>query len=198
MTVIAGYTNGNEWAIGGDSGGFNDDSYLITTTPKVWQSGDSLIGGSGSFYANELAERSGIPDPYDLRDYLMSEKIKGDWFMLVVTRRLLYEVDDNGSVIPLKSFYHSLGSDYAVGFMGGQSGGGPSLRAGTAVLEALKFSEKHDTHCKGPFKILKIEETDAVAGPKRRKHKVTQKPVRIESPVPEVRGAISGTESEQA
>ena len=115
MTCIVGFTDGKTYSIGGDAGAYDEGGlYQLSAEPKVWKVGDSLIGGSGSFRVIEVARKSGLSDPYALRNHLHEANVSGEWNLLVVTKKFLYEVDDDLSVIKFKENYASVGAGNSV------------------------------------------------------------------------------------
>jgi hypothetical protein len=117
MTVIAGYTNGNTWAIAADSGLFEeggDDApdtgiYFLGLDSKVWRVEKSLMGMSGTSRVDEIARNAGTGDPYKLRDILKAAEVTGEWTLLVVTQKGLYYLAEDFSVIKLKNKYFAIG-----------------------------------------------------------------------------------------
>lgn len=156
MTVIIGYTDGKNYAIGGDSGAFDEGGlYQLSGEPKVWKSGDALMGGAGSFRIIELARKSGLNDPYALRNHLVEANPGGDWNILVVTKKALYEISDDFSVIKFKENYASIGAGNsvatgAVGILAEQK-----VAVDTAVKSALKITARHCNMAMPPFNVLK-------------------------------------------
>ena len=117
MTVIAGYTNGKTWAIGADSGLFEeggDDApntgvYFLGAEQKVWRVEDSLIGMSGTGRVDELSRNATTGDPYKLRDMFKAAEVTGEWTVLVVTKGGLYYLSEDFAVVKLKNKFFAIG-----------------------------------------------------------------------------------------
>lgn len=155
MTIIAGFTDGTTWAIGGDSGAFEaEGTYMLTSEPKVWRAGENLIGGSGSFRVIELARKTGLKDPYALRDHLAELNINGEWNLLVVTKRFVYEIDDGLGVLRVKENYCAVGaaSSVALGALAVLSA--DRVTSEYAVKTTLSVCGKHSTLATQPFTVL--------------------------------------------
>jgi len=157
MTIIIGYTDGKTYAIGGDSGAFEDGGlFQLSGEPKVWKSGDSLIGGSGTFRIIELARKSGLSDPYALRNHLMEANPGGEWSLLVVTKKALYEIDEDFSVIKFKENYASIGAGNSVVTGAIAVLAEQKIEPDTAVRVALKVTVRHSNMAMPPFNVLKV------------------------------------------
>lgn len=156
MTVIAGYTDGKTWSIGGDSGAYEDNLYSLTAEPKVWKVGDALIGVSGSFRVMEIARKSGLSDPHALRNHLSESQVGGEWNVLVVTRKSIYEISDDFSVLKVKENYCSIGIGNAIA-MGALALLAESKKdSALAVKAALRVTGKHSTFAVSPFTVLTL------------------------------------------
>lgn len=155
MTLIAGYTDGRSWAIGGDSGAFEVSGlYQAVAEPKVWRAGASLIGGAGSFRIIDLAKKSGLANPYDLRDHLKEANVAGEWSLLVVTKKSLFEIDDELGVVRLKDNYSAIGiaNSVAIGALSVLSQN--KYEAKLAVKKTMETTARHQVNCVPPFHIL--------------------------------------------
>lgn len=157
MTVIAGYTDGKHLAIAGDSGAFEESGlYQIAKEPKVWQAGDSLIGVSGSFRVMEIARKSGMGDPYGLRDHLKEMQPGGEWNVLVVTKKALYEIDSEYGVVKFAENYCAIGAGNAVAMGALAVLATLKLDSDQVVRLALKISGKHSNFAMPPFTVVRI------------------------------------------
>ena len=156
MTVIAGYTDGKTWSIGGDSGAFDDHLYVVAAEPKVWKVGESLIGVAGSFRVMEIARKSGLSDPYALRSHLLEAQIGGDWGILVVTRKAVYEISDDFAVLKVKENYGSVGMGDAVALGALALLSQQKTLSREAVHTAMKIAGKHSTSAVPPFTVLTL------------------------------------------
>lgn len=157
MTVIAGYTDGKVSAIAGDSGAFEEGGlYQLVGEPKVWRSGDALIGSAGSFRVMEVARKSGLSDPYALRNHLQESNVSQGWTVLVVTKKFLFEIDDEFGVLRLKENYCAIGAGNSVA-MGAlavlSQMKSPSVEA---VKTAVKTTIKHSNLAMSPITVLQI------------------------------------------
>jgi hypothetical protein len=156
MTVIIGYTDGKNYAIGGDSGAFDEGGlYQLTGEPKVWKSGDSLIGGAGSFRIIELARKSGLNDPYALRNHLIESNPGGEWSLLVVTKKALYELCDDFSVVKFKENYAAIGAGNSVATGAIATLAETKVEPDMAVRVALKVTVRHCNMAMAPFTVVK-------------------------------------------
>jgi ATP-dependent protease HslVU (ClpYQ) peptidase subunit len=114
MTIIAAKRDGRIAAIGGDSGAFGgEDIKMVSSDEKVWQVNNTLIGSAGNYRVIELAKKANLSDPYALRDNLLQHKdsLDGEWSILVVTARTIYEISEDFSVIKIKDNYNAIGSN---------------------------------------------------------------------------------------
>ena len=156
MTVIIGCTDGKNYAIGGDSGAFDEGGlYQLTGEPKVWKSGDALIGGAGSFRIIEIARRSGLSDPHALRNHLMELNPGGEWSLLVVTKKALYELCDDFSVVKFKENYAAIGAGNSVATGAIATLAETKVEPDTAVRVALKITARHCNMAMPPFTVVK-------------------------------------------
>ena len=153
MTIISAKRDGKTCAIGGDSGGFEGDLVVVSTEPKVWKVGNTLLGACGTWRIIELAKRSGLSDPYKLRDYLAEQPhLAEDWSVLVVTSKSIHEIADDFSVSTYRDQYSAIGSGNSVAF--GSLAIAFDKDPKEAVRLALKAVEKHSITCRAPFTIL--------------------------------------------
>lgn len=152
MTIIAAKRDGKTCAIGGDSGGFEGDLVVVSTEPKVWKVGNTLLGACGTWRVIELAKRSSLADPFKLRDYLAEQQnLSEDWSVLVVTAKVIHEIADDFSVSTYRDQYSAIGSGNSVAFGAlASSISDPKI----AVQQALKAVERHSITCRGPFTVL--------------------------------------------
>ena len=157
MTVVAGYTNGKEFAIAADSGAFDEAGQIKMTVAeaKVWFAGNSLQGGAGNFRALEVARRANIENPQALSNYLMEANIAGEWSILVVNRRGVYELGEDGSVVRFKEPYGSIGAGgtLALGALAAEH----RAKIGTPaaiVRIALDVCVRHSSACSTPVCVL--------------------------------------------
>jgi hypothetical protein len=115
MTVVVGFYTPTHYGIAADSGAFEDTGLKIQSAEaKCWKAGNALVGGSGSFRAIEVARKSGLADPYALRDRLAEANVGGEWAILVVHPKQIWEIDDSFSVIKVKQNYSAVGAGDAV------------------------------------------------------------------------------------
>jgi ATP-dependent protease HslVU (ClpYQ) peptidase subunit len=165
MTVIAGWTDGENAVIGGDSGAFDEGSAITTTNHKVWKAGNhqTLVGVSGSFRIMELVQESNIGEVHQIRDFLLSQSEKAgfpatpDWGILVVGLEGVWEIGADFSVVKSSERYNAIGS-----------GGLPALAA-MHVLETvdelspqarmklvLSAAMYHTAYVRKPFKVITL------------------------------------------
>lgn len=157
MTIVAGYTDGKQIAIAADSGAFEETSSLkmTTATPKIWAVGSTLQGGAGSFRALDVARRANIEDPRMLAQHLMEANLQGGWSVLVVTRKGIYELSEDGSVLRTKECYGAIGegAPIAVGALAAchrKRVGAPAV----IVRLALDVCVRHSSACSTPLSVL--------------------------------------------
>jgi hypothetical protein len=158
MTVIVGYTDGKTYSVGGDSGAFEESGlYQTTADAKVWRAGDWLLGGSGSFRIIETAKKSGLGDPFALRDHLKESNAIGDWSLLVVGRKFLFEIDQEFGVLRVKDNYAAIGvaNTVAIGALAVLSMN--KCDSLNAVKTALNVTARHHVNAVPPFTTLRIE-----------------------------------------
>ena len=181
MTVIAGYTDGNTWAIAADSGLFESNSdgtsytdlWWPTSTPKVWRVGDSLLGFSGVGAADDIAIASKLGDPYKLADYLREFKEKGadpekDWDIMVVTQRTVFMVWQDFSVSKMKRHYHSSGGAAAPAL--GALASGKAFKAPPlqVVRVAAQAAIDHHTGARAPVVSIGLpKKTEDLTAPSK-------------------------------
>lgn len=155
MTVIAGFTNGTSYAIGADSGAFEDGSYLyaVTKTKKAWIAGDTLIGGVGSFRAIEVARSSGLSDPHKLLALLLEQPGLSEWALLLVTRKAITEVSDAGGVSVFRDHYGAIGAgaSIAIGALAAADKSAPTV---LTVKKAMEITGRHSIYCVPPYLIF--------------------------------------------
>ena len=162
MTVIAAYYDKRGCWIGGDSGAFDEDSVVLTSDPKVWQAGDSLIGVAGTFRIIEVAKASGLSDPYELRDYLMTEynsrahPTSQEAEILIVNQSGIYYIGEDFSVVRSKEAYGASGAGglIALGCLASLSKF--QIEPKEVVRTALEVAAKHTVHSRAPFRVLSI------------------------------------------
>lgn len=165
MTVICGWSDGENAVIGGDSGAFDEGSAITTTNQKVWKSVEhhTLVGVSGSFRIMELVHQSGLGEPRQLRDYLIAQSEKSgfpispDWGVLVVGLEGVWEIGSDFSLVKSSERYNAIGS------------GGLAALAALHVLEtmddlspqsriklSLSAAMYHTTYVRKPFKVIAL------------------------------------------
>lgn len=157
MTVVAGYTNGKEFAIAADSGAFEESSSLKMTMAggKVWATAQTLQGGAGNARVIEVARRANLDDPYQLATVLLDANIAGEWSVLVVTQKRLYEIGEDGSVFRFKEPYCAVGAAAPIAI--GALATGHRKRMGSPeqiVRLALDVSVQHSSLCSTPVSVL--------------------------------------------
>jgi len=154
MTIIAAKRDGKCCAVGGDSGGFDGDLVVLGTEPKVWKIGSTLFGGCGTWRSIEVAKKSGITDPFKLRDYMAEQQhLPDEWSVLVVTPKSIHEIAEDFSVVTYRDSYCAIGSGSSVAYGAlVHSVSDPK----TAVQQALKATERHSITCRAPFVVLTI------------------------------------------
>lgn len=157
MTVVVGFSDGKSWSIGGDSGAFEEGGlYQLCAEPKVWKIGDTLIGGSGSFRTMEIAKKSGLSDPFSLRNHLIESNPGGEWNLLIVTKKNLYEIDDGFNIIHLRDNYGAIGAGNFVAIGALAVASQNKIDSEKAVRLALKVTVMHSTFAVPPFNVLKV------------------------------------------
>lgn len=175
MTCIVGLIdNGNIW-IGGDSAGIRGTELIIRKDPKVFRSGDFVIGYSSSFRMGQLLAHAFTPpardQSLDVYSYMVTvfvdalrscfknggyaekqnEAERGGTFLVGYEKRLFciegdYQVGENADG------YAACGSGavIALGSLYSTIGQAPQAR----VLLALEAAEHFSTEVCAPFQIL--------------------------------------------
>jgi len=93
MTVIAGYTNGEDYAIAADSI-VTEGDYWYLDGPKVWRRGPFLIGAAGSYRECVTASQCPSGEPEALCEFMEENvKKKSDFVLLVVARGNIWVID---------------------------------------------------------------------------------------------------------
>ncbi len=161
MTVIAGYTNGQQWAIAADSGIFESGENGITfktKVSKVWRNGNALIGAAGNSRACELAEMSPSNNPKEIVEFMKKNDATGDWNILIVTMDKVVYIGDDFSVSNIDGNYMSIGAASAPAL--GALCALDSMDANPAykVRSAANASIKHHVWAVGPVKVLRLGE----------------------------------------
>ena len=157
MTVIVGFTDGKTFSIGGDAGAYDEGGlYQLSAEPKVWKVGDCLIGGAGSFRIIEVARKAGLSDPYALRNHLHEANVSGEWNLLIVTKKWLYEIDDDLSVIKFKENYASVGAGNSVATGALSVLAEQKVISDVAVRVALKNTARHSNMVMPPYAVITI------------------------------------------
>lgn len=154
MTLVAGFTNGKQFAIGGDSGAYEDNgAFQRSGEPKVWKAGTSLVGGAGSFRALTVAKKSGISDPYALAAHMLEVNVPGEWSLLIVTAAALYEITEDGGVLKLKEKYSAVGAanQVALGSLSVLDG-----KPSDVIRTTLSAASKHHNMCMPPYTVLSL------------------------------------------
>jgi hypothetical protein len=152
VTVIAGFTNGKDYAIGADSGAFEDGSYLYaqTKTPKAWSVGGTLIGGVGSFRSIHIAKSSGLDDPHKLLTHLLEQSAPAGWSLLLVTRKAITEVSDEGGVTVYRAHYGAIGAGASIA-IGAMAASDKFARSADVVRRAMEITGNHSLYCVPPY-----------------------------------------------
>jgi hypothetical protein len=151
MTIIVGVCTPKGWGIGADSGAFEDTGLVQPVgEPKCWKVHNSYVGASGSFRAMEVARMSGISEPYALRDRLAEAQVQGEWNVLVVTPKGVFEIDDSFSVLRVRQEYSAIGAANTVA-IGALAIANKHL-SGNELLDAvLKATAMHSVYARPPF-----------------------------------------------
>lgn len=163
MTTIAAWTDGKTAWIGGDSGAYGEETVVLTADAKVWRIGNTLIGAAGGFRMAELARKSRLEDPTELRDHLFQFFVDGqldleynDTDFLVVTLRGIHIIGNDFSVVRTRDNYAATGTGdaAALGALFALEAFGVPPRQ--RISQALKAAEAHTTSARPPFKILHL------------------------------------------
>lgn len=116
MTLIAAWKDKNQVWMAGDSGAFDGSSVIVSAEPKVWKTGDGLVGVSGSFRVMDLLRKSGIGDPYKIRDFLLSKTSEPgfpeepDWEVLVANKKGIFSIGSDFAVLKSTNNYGATGA----------------------------------------------------------------------------------------
>lgn len=114
MTAIAGFTNGKDWAIAGDSGLFETGDTQIwwpTDRPKVWRVGTTLLGYAGPSSVGDMAEEAKLADAKKLAKFLKENGApeNADWNVLIVNRNSIWSIGEDFLACRMKRRYHVIG-----------------------------------------------------------------------------------------
>jgi hypothetical protein len=155
MTLIVGVITKTGYAIGGDSGAFEDggDVYSIARNAKVWAKGDVLIGGAGSFRSIEVAKSYNETEPNQIMAHMLKAELQDDWSLLMVTRKRVYEISPHG-VIELSDPYGAIGGASSIGLGALAVLSKLEIQPRHIVSEALEAGYSHSMKCAKPFKII--------------------------------------------
>jgi hypothetical protein len=116
MSVVLAAYDSTMVAMGADSGAFEDEMLVtVTTTPKIWRVGEYLVGGTGSFRALEHARQLNIGEPRQLRSALAETAIGSDWGILVASRKGVWEIAGDLSLVSFADRYGAIGAGGAIG-----------------------------------------------------------------------------------
>ena len=164
MTLIAGIRTPEGAFIGGDSGSFDEDgNAVIAFETKVWRMSDTLLGVAGSFRVAEIAQRSNIADPYQLRDYLIGEfslnSSNGafeNFEILILSLKGIYYIYSDFSVVRVRETYGAVGSGTMVALGALFVNSHTELTSTEVIRLALKAGNAHTSTVRPPYKLLKI------------------------------------------
>jgi ATP-dependent protease HslVU (ClpYQ) peptidase subunit len=173
MTCIAGVVSDGKVYIGGDSAGVNADGHLqLRKDPKVFLTGDYLIGVSGSWRVCQklrFTEFTSPPehiDPFnfavsifmdELRD-LFKDTPERDFELLVGFQGRLFHIYGLSQVSEEIADYEACGSGAQVarGAMYAMDLHSEHLDPDMRVNAALEAAERFCSGVRGPFNILEI------------------------------------------
>jgi ATP-dependent protease HslVU (ClpYQ) peptidase subunit len=172
MTVIVGIAHNNKIYIGGDRGA-SESGYLgASSNPKVFRTGDLLIGGSGSSGTMQLIQslQYSKPDPKDLNRWIrmdfcrtiqdqadtwkidLADRALSD-FLLGVEGRLFEISTEDWSAFEYTEIATGSGYHYALGSLySTRDWENPRQRVKEALQAAIRFSGE----CAAPIDILAL------------------------------------------
>ncbi len=157
MTCIVGLVTPGGSYLGGDSAASTSDFIAVSSTPKVFRFGSTLVGYSGNFGNGQHAIRflKNTPMVRKLDAFINDYEPQGPgWSLLMVEYGRIYEIDEDMGVIeaPIINGY-----SYAA------IGSGSAVASGALFVERLDIASVHgaltaaSTHCldvRAPFEIL--------------------------------------------
>ena len=167
MTVIAGVASKGVVTLSGDRGASDGDSILSMTTPKIFQSGDFLLGYAGSGGLGQILKHMECwaKHPRNIEKFLrndfveefklLREKIGGkdeeEASLLVGYKGMLYEMETSDyGVYPFDYTAIGSGGPIALGSLHTSSTYTPQQRTILAVEAAIA----HSPTCLGPVDTL--------------------------------------------
>lgn len=160
MTVIAAYRTKEGVWLGGDGAVFDEDS-VAGSEPKVWRSGDWLIGFAGGLRAAEFARSLNIVEPHKFRDGLMAlcqeTNTANDTQFLCASAAGLFIVGEDFSVQRVRERYTAIGSGGLAALAALQALTAPpqiGLNGRQIVLRALKAAAAHTNKARPPFTVV--------------------------------------------
>ena len=146
----------------GDSAAMSESTATISREPKVWSTGQSLVGIAGSFRIRDLLWGSGLAEPEEIRDFLLERATESgfptvEWSALIVTRHGLYEIAEDFSIIEFSGNYASTGACAeaclaAMYVLESNKTLAPRRRMNLVVSAAIH----HTTNARPPIKVISL------------------------------------------
>lgn len=161
MTVIAAYSDGENIAIGGDSGAFDENIAISTTTQKVWKAGEHLVGVSGSFRVMELVADSRLGNPRKVRDFLVAQSEKSgfptaEWAVLITDETGVWEIGSDFSLVKSRHHYNAIGSGGLAALGAFSAVQQYDLSAARRINLALEAALTHTPYTRKPLKVISL------------------------------------------
>ena len=167
MTVIAGVASKGVVTLSGDRGASDGDSILSMSTPKIFQSGDFLLGYAGSGGLGQILKhmecwakhprniekflRNDFVEEYKLLREKIGGKDEEEASLLVGYKGMLYEMETSDyAVYPFDYTAIGSGGPIALGSLHTSSTYTPQQRTILAVEAAIA----HSPTCLGPVDTL--------------------------------------------
>jgi 20S proteasome alpha/beta subunit len=175
MTCIVGVEYNNKVYMGSDSCGSNDFAKISIDAPKIFLSGDVLIGYAGSFRIHDILQYVKLPKRpknMDAKEYLVTFVIKkirkvfqengfeaqndGD-MCLIGCQGKLYYISADFSLVRNPAKYASIGSGSSVA-MGSlyTTGYLPATKVEERITIALRAASEHARGVAAPYHILNV------------------------------------------
>jgi ATP-dependent protease HslVU (ClpYQ) peptidase subunit len=176
MTCIAAITNENGSFIAGERSASQDDCMMLLSTPKVWKSGEYLLGYYGGMEGLRVKENfipPKIPTGANVEKFMTGVFVKAlydfyqdnfiqvntedcEYGLVIVVQGKIFEHDTSDmSMMSFQDNYFAMGSggSYALGSLHStQSWKDSKKRLTTALEAAIKYSSS----CQGNIDIVSL------------------------------------------
>lgn len=181
MTCVVGLVGRGRMLLGGDSASTDGWDQTSSSLEKVWQAGDFLIGGAGSWRGLQLARYSFVPpkrgrtptDKYMAIDFI--DELRTVWrrgghlfrsssddepreetvstSLIVAYRGGLWTIEHDLQIVPTRDDYVAIGSGAAIalGALFATRGQGATR---PRLLTALRAASQYNAGVRPPFVVI--------------------------------------------